>query len=540
MVTSSARGSRLPLILVILLLVAVVAAGWWLMSRQRGADPAAPGGAAGAVFASLAFDPSTCGTAQDIPSPGWDYPQTAATVEGWVANRDVARTRVHGWWLWAALNHVSQGQPLWRNWCTSTQAFPYQYDPSAGVASGDGPLSLGARRAALTMKSDKSIDLDGPVYPAATGPCVAPRSNPATLRDGPSFANNTDIMVAGVIYNPAAYNSIVSQRLNVKQTLQNTPLQGPNRIGSVSLAPGSVVLKPMMWPVQASGYTALPVWSDKQTDPKQYVGFEQRSVWDRAVAVTVDKAGGPARVDVQLPLPGVTKPKSVGGGAWPPSVYQGAEVVPVDRFYAYRPDVGALDACDKAILDQSASAAYGRSFQQGDFLILIAMHIMTKEQPAWTFQSVYWSDRPNEGPNAADRPVMPSVKGPWRNYLMASTYGIQEPGTAGRPPVWGVHYNPYIEPAAGHPVATNCMNCHMRGAFAPTDAQGKQLGIAAYLTTDNTDDPGAIGVLTPDNPIFSDLVKTDFQWSLPNRAGTPPRTAARGGKAGAAGKAAPR
>jgi hypothetical protein len=164
--------------------------------------------------------------------------------------------------------------------------------------------------------------------------------------------------------------------------------------------------------------------------------------------------------------------------------------------------------------------------------VLIAMHIMTKEQPSWTFQSVYWSDHPNEGPNAANRPIIPGATGPWRNYLMASTYGIPEPSGGGRPPVGGVHYNPYIELAAGHPVATNCMNCHMRGAFLPTGSPG----LATYLTTANTDDPGPIGILNQRNPIFQNLVMTDFQWSLPFRAGTPPPgPVGRRGRAGAGG-----
>lgn len=71
------------------------------------------------------------------------------------------------------------------------------------------------------------------------------------------------------------------------------------------------------------------------------------------------------------------------------------------------------------------------------------------------------------------------------------------------------------------------MNCHMRGAFAPAGSPNK----ANYLT-DAATDPGAIGGLSPDNPIFSDLVMTDFQWSLPNRAGNPPTPPPAGAAAG--------
>jgi hypothetical protein len=522
MESTSSRGSRLPLILVILLLVAVVGAGIWLFARPHRDGPA---GGGGLQFASLAFNANACASSADLPAQGWDWPQTPATVESWVANRDVARTRVHGWWLWAALNQVASGQPLWRGWCTSTQAFPYQYPPGSdpgGAAAA--AASLGGRRTALTVASDPSMNMTGPTYRVPQGACVVG----GALRDGPSFANNTDAMVAGVIYNPTAFNSIMNQKLDVKQTLQNAAPQ-PGGTSSVQLAPGSVVLKPMMWPVQASGYTALPVWDEGKTGSSGYVGFENQKEWKRAVAVTPQPQPGVTAVDATY-LYGLTYHNL----PFQPVTYKQAPVVPIDRFYAYRPNVASLDPCDKAILDQSAMAVYNRGFQQGDFLILIAMHIMTKEQPNWTFQSVYWSDRPGVGPNAANRPLIPAAKGPWQNYLMASTYGIPEASTGGRPPVWGVHFNPYIELAAGHPVATNCMNCHMRGAFAPNMPSGSPTGNATYLTTANTDDPGAIGILNQRNPIFKDLVMTDFQWSLPFRAANPPPGPV-GGKPGPAG-----
>jgi hypothetical protein len=504
--------------------VALLAA-FWLAGPGRAARRAAGGQP---PLPSLAFNPAACPTAANIPLHEWDFPQTYATVEGWVAAREVARTRTHGWYLWAALNQLSQGQPLWRNWCTSTQAYPYQYDPSAkaGPAAGNSVPALGVRRAALTAASDKSISLPHPTYPVPRAPrqCLVTTDDGPALRDGPSFANNGDILIAGVIYNPVAYASIVRQQLNLKTKLNDTPRVGPNKIGNVDLDPGSVVLKPMLWPVKGSGYTALPVWTGKQQDGGLYAGYERKDIWDRAVAVNPNRAGGPSKVTVTLPLTGVMRPDMKPWGA---NSYE-AQVVGLDRFYAYKPDVASLDPCDKAILDQSANAAFGRSFQSGDYLVMVAMHIITKEQPAWTFQSVYWSDRPNEGANSANRPPIRSADGPWRNYLMASTYGIPEPSCCGRPPVWGVHFNPYIELAAGHPISTNCMNCHMRGAFKPKGSTGNP----TYLTTKNTDDPGAIGVLSPDNPIFSDLVKTDFQWSLPNRAGTPVLRGERGAVAG--------
>jgi len=161
-----------------------------------------------------------------------------------------------------------------------------------------------------------------------------------------------------------------------------------------------------------------------------------------------------------------------------------------------------------SILDAAAIAAYNRPFREGDYLALIAMHIMTKEQPAWTFQSLWWHDRPNDGPYAADRPPLSPLQapGPWRHYLMTSTYGIPaQPGGK----TWPVAYNPYIELAGDHPIRSNCMNCHHRAAWP-----GKQSSYEA------PGGPGPLDIYKPGPSIFKVLL-LDSQWSMSNRAGPP-------------------
>ena len=231
------------------------------------------------------------------------------------------------------------------------------------------------------------------------------------------------------------------------------------------MPPRSIVLKPMMWPVRGSGYTALPVWDNLSSDDNTYAGFEIQRKWKRAVAVTAHPTAAIVSVNVSY-LHGVYKanvrnPVPVG-----PLAYRGAKVVPVSAFYSFRfPHLDRMHPCDRAILDASAYWAYGRAFSKDDYLVLVAMHVLTKEQPDWTFQSVWWHDHPNQGPYAENRPNIPvsQAPGPWRHYLMTSTYGITQP-----PPntnKWPIAYNPYIELAADHPIATSCINCHRRAAW---------------------------------------------------------------------------
>jgi hypothetical protein len=511
--------------LIVALPAALAAAAWFLFAGRpsaqadAGRDPAAGG---------FVYNAAACAASPDLPSSGWDYPQPAGAVQNWVRTRDLKRARTHGWWLWAALNQQARTPggtaPLWRGWCTATQAYAATgaEQPAPAAAAAAAAAAAKARPAGLALGANRDLNNDGssdpiqlpngPSYPVPSqlrgGKCYQNGS----LTDGASFANNTDLMVAGVIYNSPAYNWIRNNRLYLQSTL-NKKLPAKGRIGSIGqMPPGSVVLKPMMWPVPAVGYSALPVWDGPTRDNRTYAGFENKALWPRAVAVTA-QTGGPARTDVTY-LHGVTI--ATGGSA--PITYAQAPVARVTQFYHYRPDLAGMEECDRALLDASAIYAYNRRFQQGDYLVLIAMHIMTKEQPNWTFQSTYWSDRPDEGQEARDRPIIPNAQGPWRNYKMASTYGV---AASTRPPVWGVAFNPYIELAADHPIQTNCMNCHHRAGWPAKTAQ--------YLT-DLPTDPGKIGVLAPDNPILRDLALTDSQWSLPNRARASPTSKPAGGK----------
>lgn len=334
--------------------------------------------------------------------------------------------------------------------------------------------------------------------------CILPASGTSkirTLASGTQFQNNGDVMIAGVIYNDAAFQWIRSNQLYQTATLQGM-VPPPDQIKQMAQMPsGSIVLKPMLWPVKQAGYTALPVWDDLKSDFGQYSGFEIQSQWPRAVAVTAQSKSEIAVVDVSF-LHGVTMDDKPLG----PNTYKQARTVGIEQFYHFKPDLSTLDTCDQALLDASAYYAYGKMFEQGDYLVLVAMHIMTKEQPDWTFQSVWWSDRAGTGPYAADRPSIPAAKGPWQNYLMTSTYGWRD---VAQPINWPIAYNPYIELAADHPIKTNCMNCHHRAAWPEGPSNG------SYLRDGG---PTALQAFKYQNqPIFKGSIGVDSLWSIADR-----------------------
>jgi hypothetical protein len=290
---------------------------------------------------------------------------------------------------------------------------------------------------------------------------------------------------------------------------------------------GSVALKPMMWPVRGDGLTALPVWDGPTSDNGSYAGYEIQGLWPRAVAISTT-ASALASADVTY-LHGVWTNNTSSRRPLGPLTYRAAPVVSIQHFYHFRfPSLDGMAPCDRAILDASAYWAYGREFRPGDYLAVVAMHIMTKEQPAWTFQSVWWHDRPDAGPYAANRPNIPASQapGPWRHYLLASTYGIpaQPNGTS-----WPVQFNPYIELAAAHPIRTNCMNCHHRAAW------GSGGNGASYEARPG---PDALAIFQLNNPIFNGLLGVDSLWSISDRA-TGPSTGTEAAPANQAGSAPP-
>ena len=478
-------------------------------------DAPPPQSAAGA-------NPQACASPAAFPA-GFDYPQPAATVEAWVAGRDEKAARTHGWNLWAGLNTEQAGTPVWRSWCTSTQAFATSEPSPSPSASGVGAAA--PTQASLPMRQRKiahgADPINFPVSPSyVLPPAVAARYKDSgciaangTLVDGPNYQNNGDIMVAGVIYNQPAYDWIRNNNLYLASTLQGLrPSPLPRTTKQMAPMPtGSIVLKPMMWPVKAGGFTALPIWDNPQSDDGVYAGYEIQAKWPRAVAVTTTPAAQVVPAEVSF-LHGVT----MNGAPLGPNTYRNPQVVGTDRFYRFKPEVAKLATCDRAILDASASWAYGRMFEQGDELVVVAMHIITKEQPDWTFQSVWWHDKPDAGPYAADRPDLPKDKapGPWRNYLMTTTYGW--PAVPGGTK-WPIAYNPYIELAADHPIATNCMNCHHRAAWP-----GNSNDYLAPRLLGGPPVPDALDVYSYDgNSIFYGLIGVDSMWAISDRATGP-------------------
>ena len=174
---------------------------------------------------------------------------------------------------------------------------------------------------------------------------------------------------------------------------------------------------------------------------------------------------------------------------WPRTVLAGSAAAPLDHFYHTAIRAG----------DLAAVRAIDPSAQAGDHLVLLAMHLTTREIPDWIWATYWWHDRPDEGPFAADRPA--AVAGVWRHYLMDVAYSAATPAEADGGA--NIAFNPYLETfAAG--TRSNCMACHQGAVWTPS-------GAAPFL-------PVTRGPRAADDPRFARGTRLDFMWSIATEA----------------------
>lgn len=444
---------------------------------------------------------------QEFPD-GFGWPADPETIQKAIDNGDLSAVRDHGWRLWAGLNTTGDDDtPVWATWPTSTQVFA---GPAPDVVRRN---SRHLRALRASSGSEAYINQPGPGYviqEARNGECVD--SDQDSLADGKRFQFNGDIMVAGVIYNQPAMDWNRRSEAPLYQAEYLTEQWKDETTSIESFPARAMVLKHMYWPIQGDKPTALPVWDPDQydPDPPRYIGYEY---WNRVVAVDpAYTAAGKAEVSF---LYHINKSRKADKPDQLPTRTVEAQLVDLNDFYHRRIDASeweSMDAADQAILTTAACWLYDRPFQAGDYLATVAMHINTKEIPQWALQSLWWHDQPDQGRFSADRPDIPRDKapGPWRHYLMTTSYGIPE-GDGDLP----VSYNPYIELAAEHPINTNCRNCHIRAAWPPGDRDLGQTRSASYLADPG---PGPMADLKSDDPVFKDLMLMDFQWSTVDRA----------------------
>ncbi|GEM_PF-900931 len=462
----------------------------------------------------------------DQPLPDWtqySQPLEIEKLQQAVGAGDHAVVREHGWRLWAGIMQEEQGGtwPIWFSWRNSDQAFLLDgAAPPQGLSliqrsrlnGGEAMLSNSAHSPFPKINVENTPYYPTPKqvkdkYPGPTSDCVSAQ-NPENICDGRHFLFNQDIMIPTESISKEAYEKIHKDKLFSKLTLDKLH---QDKVSDLDLGEKFVVTKHMYWPVKGDGVTIIPVWHDyKGPDYWYYAGYE---TWTGFIALDPDKRHPIGSKVAGTYLHGVKKHDKITD--WPRITAKDVVVHDIDEFYHHQVTTdewqNVFDESDRAIIDAASHWANGRAFEPGkDYLVTVAMHVNTREIPSWALQSVWWSDKADEGPYAENRPRdLKDAKGPWTHYLLVDSYGIE--ASKGKQPV---AMNPFIE-LVSHPVGTNCNTCHMHAGW-PEGAKGLDQASYQYRPDPQCGDP--LATLKPDTACLAKILRTDFQWFIPDRA----------------------
>jgi len=370
--------------------------------------------------------------------------------------------RRHTWNVFAGLTSVDKksGLPVFRTWyrkCQLNSGFPCGYEvPAQLLDSTPGPFSDRSREIALAVSVNfYNQDFRDFVIHQVPGKPSTP------LCDGTVLAK-------------------LKEELKRNNQIEDRKIEA---------FPSSAIAIKTGWRiVKKSGLTLLPVWdpnANSQTDPNGQSPVESSSGisypkgrWSRYVAVDPTPYKGR----------GIRYENVVANDG----LLQHVRVVPLSSFYHITPgttDLERIKELTKGRLPSNVDA--------GDYLVLVALHFTTKEIPNWVWGTFWWHDEPDTRPNGFDRPS--SVIGEFRNYLMNTSYGMNDPRESDGHP--HIAFNPWLEGPLKGGVESNCMSCHRRAAWP-------LLPSSAINTT-----PGEVS-LADDSAFGMGQLKTDFIWTL--------------------------
>lgn len=421
-------------------------------------------------------------TPQPIALPG--FPVPAATIDGWVSSNDQAAIRAHGWALWAGITAItpqSQGWPIWETWYTDTEVQAGPPAPGQKLAA-----VRAAGRAAHAFirprqfRHQKARQLGSPLAPAVS------------LADQVVGFNKFDLDYAQFVWSnkyqqigtPAQPGPLWSLQVNWPPS---TPVAQriipPFPAAAIGLKP---VFEVVRGPKNNNGITVLPYWLGDLTTGPQHSSKPNAptsNTWNQCVVVNTGSGPAPANLTCQ---DGKTKPSGTVG---------------VNQFYNF-----ALTADEAASICQAQfNKPAPCGVQTGDFAVLVAMHMTTKENSNWTWQTHWW----NYNQPFPYGPPPANIRAPFNNYAMCTAYSMTVNPPNSPKGTNTLCYNPYLEPAVPDGVHSNCMTCHGVASF------GNNPNNPGYPPSYNN--PNAfISVTVPaDDVTYYDCqTTTDFSWFL--------------------------
>lgn len=429
--------------------------------------------------------------------PGYSFPEPETTLNEWIYGgtpADEAKIYNHGWGVWAALTQPTgeafggiENARVYQTWMTPDDIVDAIENPDA--------KALTAARRPLVLSDPHQLRKLGQTRAKAA-------ANGCDFTTSPN-----ECIKVTVAYSPGAAKHAYGNELFLESTLRTYANEGYKQIPvfptySVTVKPVYKIIRP-----QDGKNYAMYTWPGTPQPPKV---FPEGKEWGNCVYVDVDN-GGAGDGDVDADCSGQTK----------------ATTYNIDDFIHIK------------VTDSDLAKLKGltgeRSLRKGDYIILVGMHVTTREIERWTWQTFWWTPDPSSPPAPSSQAVAEArpdaVKGAPAHYAMSIGYQMLKPAQ----PVNGGRnvgelvtvYNPYLEAGFGPevfqekrnvytdagPVATrfgvqsNCMACHGLAAYDPTAdyANGGGPRQAPYASD---------FYLARDDAVFDGKLQTDFLWSV--------------------------
>lgn len=413
----------------------------------------------------------------NIGMEGFQFPESQTTIYGWLSDPGTTEVTLHAWGIWAGLTQQT------------------------GQTYGDQPLRVYQTWMGVGDLAGAAAQMD------RSAGCAESHAGVMRLRLPRQFAHGglTAAPDAGyhimetVAYSPDAACFATSNLLFNQSALDRFLVAGD--IGKIPEFPvRSITTKPTYYVVHAQhGLVRLPSWTTTPEPAKAW----KYDAWTTFVYVDLDNKQQPGKTLV--PVTSATPT---------PEQIQAATCNASD-FINFRLDKRAAD-----YLNDAQDRGHSQNFEAGDYALLVAMHVTSKEIKNWTWQTFYWAADPaNPGMPSSpqDAALMPNaVWGAARHYAVSAAYSMVWPnqpvtgGTdRGATPI--IAYNPYLEAGFGptvfqqpnlfqpdfrYGVQTNCMACH---------ALATSSGRLGYTTDQYID---------MNSTMFNNDVQLDFAWSV--------------------------
>lgn len=432
------------------------------------------------------------------PAPGVTFPTAETTINGWIFGTapDLDPIHQHGWGIWAGLT-------------TPTGTTKFGVEDALVYQTWLSPAAI------LDLMNGKT---DAPVLVLRTpGQHLRGGAGPELLEATPTSSNGLKIdhSIAEVIaFSPTSAEHTFNNRLLWTETL-NTLIEN----GYTELPPfpaDAVNVKPVYKLISDAELNdenlyALPAWpgtpdTSSWTTAQKATGFPN-TLWNQCTYIDVTNQGTTTASAVDTTCQTPTADNTYGLG----------DFISV-----------TIDSADQAYF-QSLTGNQVGALEPGDILILVGMHVTSRETERWTWQTFWWAADPDT-PNAPSSPTIAAARpgtltGAASHYAMAVAYSMLSPA---QPLNGGFNigalvpaYNPHLEAGFGTGVfgetrgvqtptgsvttnlgvQSNCMSCH---------------GMAGYATQNST---YVSNLYLPRNAVnFRGGLTTDFAWAIVDEA----------------------